>query len=177
MIIFVTGGARSGKSSFALKAASGLGGRKAYVATAQPLDDEMKERIERHRRDRGLEWQTHEEPVNVAALLRELEGRDVVIIDCLTLWLSNVMFEGKDIEGEIEDLVSAMRDFKKTLFVVSNEVGMGIVPDNETARRFRDFAGMLNQKVAAGADEAYLIVSGIPLEIKGSESEMGRENA
>jgi adenosylcobinamide kinase/adenosylcobinamide-phosphate guanylyltransferase len=166
-IIFITGGARSGKSSFALERAATHEGKKAYVATAQALDDEMKERIERHKKERGSEWDTFEEPTGVAQTLLPL-GRvyDVIVIDCLTIWLSNVMLSEGEVGGEVEGLINALREVKANVFVVSNEVGMGIVPDNETARRFRDVAGLLNQKVADAADEAYLVVSGMPVRIK-----------
>ena len=166
-IIFITGGARSGKSSLALEKAAKHEGKKAYVATAQALDAEMKERIDRHRKERGSDWDTFEEPTDVAQSLVPL-GRvyDVIIIDCLTIWLSNHMFSEGEVGGEVEGLIAALKESKTNVFVVSNEVGMGIVPDNETARLFRDMAGSLNQKVADVADEAYLVVSGMPVRIK-----------
>lgn len=164
-ITFITGGARSGKSSFALREASLVKGKKAYLATAQALDAEMKERIERHRKERGPDWDTFEEPTDVAQALLGREY-DVVIIDCLTIWLSNLMLSGNDMEKETEALIKALREVDAHVFVVSNEVGMGIVPDNELARRFRDLAGSLNQKVADVADEAYMVVSGLPVRIK-----------
>jgi adenosylcobinamide kinase/adenosylcobinamide-phosphate guanylyltransferase len=166
-IIFITGGARSGKSSLALEKAAKHEGQKAYVATAQALDSEMKERIDRHRKERGSDWDTFEEPNDVAQALVPL-GRvyDVIIIDCLTIWLSNIMFSEGEVDGEIEGLMDALKKLKTNVFLVSNEVGMGIVPDNETARIFRDMAGTLNQKVADMADEAYLVVSGISMKIK-----------
>jgi adenosylcobinamide kinase/adenosylcobinamide-phosphate guanylyltransferase len=168
-IVFVTGGARSGKSGFALSEALKIGGKKAFLATAEATDKEMKDRIQRHRDDRGSGWKTYEEPVRIARLLREIDARyPVVVIDCLTLWLANVMMSGLDEEKEGDRLLSALKAMKKAkVIVVSNEVGMGIVPENELARRFRDAAGRLNQRVAAIADEAYVTVSGIPLKIKG----------
>jgi adenosylcobinamide kinase/adenosylcobinamide-phosphate guanylyltransferase len=166
-IIFITGGARSGKSSFALESAAKHEGKRAYVATAQALDSEMKERIERHRKERGSEWDTFEEPMDLAKALPPLGSvYDVIIIDCLTIWLSNLMLSEVEVGREVEGLITALREVNTNVFVVSNEVGMGIVPDNETARRFRDMAGSLNQKVADAADEAYLVVSGIPVRIK-----------
>ncbi len=170
-IIFVTGGARSGKSSFALKEASLVPGRKVFIATAEAIDPEMKERIERHRRDRGTEWETHEEPLNVSKAIGESGRYAVVLLDCLTLWLSNVMWTGSDVQMEIDNLVCTVKRFpdnsSATLFIVSNEVGMGIVPENETARRFRDLAGALNQRVAEISREVYWTVAGIPVKIKG----------
>jgi adenosylcobinamide kinase/adenosylcobinamide-phosphate guanylyltransferase len=169
-IYFVTGGARSGKSAFAEKLASGLTGRRAYLATAQALDPEMAARIEKHRKDRGSVWDTYEEPLAVTELLKKLSGRyDVVLLDCLTLWLSNVMAH-TDGDGAVsaraDELVAAIQGFGGACIVVSNEVGLGIVPDNPLARKFRDFAGMLNQKVAHTADEVYFTAAGIPMKIK-----------
>ena len=166
-IIFITGGARSGKSSFAIAEASKAKGKKAYIATAEALDDEMKERIERHRKQRGNEWDTYEEPLEIGEVIKEIEGRfEVVVIDCLTLWLSNLMMTDNDIGKEIEGFVSSLSTIHCSLYIVSNEVGMGIVPENEMARRFRDLAGMLNQRVAEIADEVYMAVAGIPVKIK-----------
>ncbi|MBI4688889.1 MAG: bifunctional adenosylcobinamide kinase/adenosylcobinamide-phosphate guanylyltransferase [Nitrospirae bacterium] len=166
-IVFITGGARSGKSSFALKEASKIKGKRAYIATAEALDEEMKERIKLHRKHRGNKWDTYEEPLKIGTLIKEIHGKyDVIIVDCLTLWLSNLMLNNKTIEKEIESFILSLSTIHCSLFTVSNEVGMGIVPENEMARRFRDMAGRLNQKVAEIADEGYLIVSGIPLKIK-----------
>ena len=168
-IVLVTGGARSGKSNFALSEALKFTGEKAFVATAEATDEEMEERIKRHKRDRGGGWKTFEEPISIAPLVKEIDGRyPVIIVDCFTLWLANVMMSGLDAERETGRLIAALRALKKSrVFVVSNEVGMGIVPENELARRFRDMAGRLNQKVAGIADEVYVTFSGIPVKIKG----------
>jgi adenosylcobinamide kinase/adenosylcobinamide-phosphate guanylyltransferase len=167
-VVFITGGARSGKSSFALKEASKIKGKKAFIATLQPLDEEMKARVQRHKAERSTEWNTFEEPLDLKKLLGQLNDYSVVLIDCLTLWLSNLMLKGRDIDLEIEELISALNSKRENLwvFVVSNEVGMGIVPENKMARQFRDVAGMLNQKMAQIADEVYFLVSGMPLKIK-----------
>ena len=170
-IVFITGGARSGKSSFALKEASLVQGRKAFIATAEAIDAEMKERIERHRRDRGAGWETCEEPLQVQRRSRKCRTvYDVLVLDCLTIWLSNVMWAGSDVHLEIEDLVCTIKRFSEnspaSLFIVSNEVGMGIVPENEMARKFRDLAGFLNQRVAEVSGEVYWTVAGIPVKIK-----------
>jgi adenosylcobinamide kinase/adenosylcobinamide-phosphate guanylyltransferase len=169
-LYFITGGARSGKSSFAEKLAENSAGKRAYIATAQALDPEMVERIERHRKRRGSVWDTFEEPLAVAELIAKLKGRyAVALLDCVTLWLSNVMARTDDDEavlGRADGLAGALRDFNGTCIVVSNEVGLGIVPDNPIARRFRDLAGTVNQKLAQAADEAYLMTSGMPLKIK-----------
>jgi adenosylcobinamide kinase/adenosylcobinamide-phosphate guanylyltransferase len=169
-IIFITGGARSGKSSFAEKLAKDLAGKRAYIATAQALDPEMAAKIEKHRKDRDIAWDTYEEPLAVAELLRKLSGRyQVVLLDCLTLWLSNVMAHanGDDaVTARSQELAAAIADFDGSCIVVSNEVGLGIVTDNPLARKFRDFAGMLNQKIAQAADEVYFTAAGIPVKIK-----------
>lgn len=168
-LIFITGGARSGKSSFALGEASKAGGRRAFVATLEPMDDEMRKRVELHRDERGEGWETLEEPLKLAELFKELQGEyEVAVVDCLTLWLSNVMREGRGVSAEIDALAEAIDEAAKAmrLYVVSNEVGMGIVPENEMAREFRDHAGILNQRVADIADEVFLMASGIPVRIK-----------
>ncbi|MHB8846519.1 MAG: bifunctional adenosylcobinamide kinase/adenosylcobinamide-phosphate guanylyltransferase [Nitrospirota bacterium] len=169
-VTFITGGARSGKSAFAEKLALDIAGKRAYLATAQALDAEMVARIEHHRQRRGAAWDTYEEPLAVAELLKKLSGRyGVVLLDCLTLWLSNVMARsGEDsvVMQRGEELVAAIKAFSGSCIIVSNEVGLGIVPDNALARRFRDLAGFVNQRVAHAADEAYLLTSGIPLKIK-----------
>ncbi|NOZ25047.1 MAG: bifunctional adenosylcobinamide kinase/adenosylcobinamide-phosphate guanylyltransferase [Nitrospirae bacterium] len=173
-LIFVTGGARSGKSSFALKKASSVPGRKAYIATAEALDEEMAERIRRHRAERGRDWITLEAPVGLPATIQSIkDDYSVILVDCLTLWLSNVICTARTgVEQEIDGLVEVLREFRtsacrSSLYLVSNEVGMGIVPENRLARLFRDMAGRLNQEVAGVADEVYLVVSGIPLKVKG----------
>ena len=166
-IIFIIGGARSGKSSFALKEASTIPGKKAYIATAEALDSEMKVRIERHKKDRGNNWDTYEEPLKIAEIFREIKDKyNVIVIDCLTLWLSNLMHSNKDIKSEIKSFCSSLSTVHCPLFTVSNEVGMGIVPDNEMAREFRDMTGVLNQKIAEMADEVYAVTAGIPVKIK-----------
>jgi adenosylcobinamide kinase/adenosylcobinamide-phosphate guanylyltransferase len=167
--VFIIGGARSGKSAFAEKLASELAGKRAYLATAQALDPEMAARIEKHRKDRGLAWDTYEEPLAVAELLKKLSGRyDVVLIDCLTLWLSNVIAhtDGDVVSFRSDELVAAINNFNGVCIIVSNEVGLGIVPDNPLARKFRDLAGILNQRVALTANDVYFTAAGIPVKIK-----------
>lgn len=180
-ITFIIGGARSGKSSFATNEALKIDGKKAYVATAEALDSEMKERIEKHKKDRGNEWDTYEEPLNISGLIKKIESSyRVIVLDCLTLWLSNILHITQTPEKEVQRLIKELKAFKNSslvsasggrhsslIFIVSNEVGMGIVPENEMARKFRDMAGFLNQKVAEIADEVYLVTAGIPMKIKG----------
>jgi adenosylcobinamide kinase/adenosylcobinamide-phosphate guanylyltransferase len=169
-IYFITGGARSGKSAFAEQLATDIAGKRAYLATAQALDAEMVARIEHHRKRRGSAWDTYEEPLAVAELFRKLAGRyQVVLLDCVTLWLSNIMARSEKDDGilsRVDDLITALKAFGGTCIVVSNEVGLGIVPDNALARRFRDLAGILNQKIARSADNAYFLAAGIPMKIK-----------
>ena len=171
-LIFITGGARSGKSKLALQLAERAGGKVAFIATARAGDDEMAERILIHKKSRPKEWTTIEEPMDVPSAISKAADHDVVIIDCLTLLLSNLMLEDNGLDetgrilGKIEDLVKVSRSFKGTVIVVSNEVGMGIVPESELARKFRDLAGRANQIMANAADEVYLCVSGIPLKLK-----------
>jgi adenosylcobinamide kinase/adenosylcobinamide-phosphate guanylyltransferase len=169
-IIFITGGARSGKSQFALELAQNFPGPKAYLATAQPLDREMAERIRRHKRNRSKDWQTLEEPLRVSEILKERGDHfRLILIDCLTLWISNGLmahWTEKKFLQEAGRLRKACRDTRCSLIIVSNEVGLGIVPDNPSARMFRDLSGLIHQKVAQQADEVYFMVAGIPLKIK-----------
>lgn len=182
-IIFIIGGARSGKSSFALYEAEKIEGKKLFIATAQPLDAEMKARIERHRKERGQNWDTAEVHIKIGETLKtKCTFYKVILIDCLTLWLSNVMgvhAKTSDMNTKIVETINTLvddlqnirhslrcSDDLSSIFIVSNEVGMGIVPGNRSARIFRDMAGQLNQKVAQIADEVYLIVSGLPLQLK-----------
>jgi adenosylcobinamide kinase/adenosylcobinamide-phosphate guanylyltransferase len=146
-----------------------LPGKKVYIATAQALDDEMKDRIAKHKTERGSDWNTMEEPVRISDAVRSAAREyDVVLIDCLTLWLSNLLCSDADVENEVEVLFDSLPIARHAsqLFIVSNEVGQGIVPDNALARRFRDLAGHLNRKVAGIADEVYLVTAGIPIKIK-----------
>lgn len=171
MIALIIGGTRSGKSSFALTRASGEpGNTRAYIATAEALDEEMTERIERHRRERSADWTTFEEPLELASLLKDTSDQfDRILVDCLTVWLSNRMLSRPELADQaIGDLVQALQETRHAahFFLVTNEVGMGIVPENALARTFRDLAGLLNQRIAAIADEVWLVTAGIPLKIK-----------
>uniref|UniRef100_B0SYB4 Bifunctional adenosylcobalamin biosynthesis protein n=1 Tax=Caulobacter sp. (strain K31) TaxID=366602 RepID=B0SYB4_CAUSK len=166
----VLGGARSGKSAFALGAAEArtaeTGGRLVMIATAQAFDSEMAERIARHRGDRGPAWTTLEAPLDLAGALAGLGADDVVVVDCLTLWLSNLMLDERDVAARAAELVAAVGRFEGALWLVSNEVGFGIVPDNALARRFRDEAGRLHQALAQAADAVTLVVAGLTLRLK-----------
>ncbi len=169
--LLVLGGARSGKSRYAQGRIEALPvgptGRLAYLATAQAFDAEMAERIALHRDDRGPRWITLEEPVDLAATIRRAAcDADAVLIDCLTLWLSNLMLADRDLDGPVTDLRAVLAAPPCPLVLVSNEVGLGIVPENALARRFRDEAGRLNQAVAAKVDEVQFLAAGLPLKLK-----------
>lgn len=167
-LILVGGGSRSGKSTYSLQLARERGQRRAFIATAQAFDDEMRSRIVRHREERAASFETIEEPYEVTVALRSIGGRyDVAVVDCLTLWLSNLLLAGRaDLEAAMHDLVEAARSSPVGCILVTNEVGCGIVPENALARRFRDLAGTLNQRCAAAAQEAYLLAFGIPIRLK-----------
>jgi len=165
--LFVIGGARSGKSRYAQGRAEATGLSPLFIATAQAYDDEMRERIERHRADRGPQWRTVEAPVDLAGALRAHDAPDrVLLVDCLTLWVTNLMLGGQDVADATEDLARALNDARGAVILVANEVGLGIVPDNALARRFRDAAGIVNQKIAAVANEVQLLAAGLPLCLK-----------
>jgi len=182
-LILVTGGARSGKSTFAEEKAKELGQKVLYVATSKPIDDEMKQRIEKHRSQRPAQWETLEEYKNLdTALLNIIQGKDAVLLDCITILVTNVMLDGcydwdnltrdkvEEIENlvqhQIERLISLSKMSEVPFILVTNEVGMGVVPPSAIGRDFRDIAGRVNQILAKVADEVYFCVSGIPMRIK-----------
>lgn len=174
-VIFVTGGARSGKSSHAENLAKGFGAPLGYLATAQAFDGEMTDRIKLHQERRGPEWSTIEEPLHLPQALASHDGQcAVILVDCLTLWLSNLLFRYEELEENIQEriledlqrLKTTLHDMTTPVILVSNEVGMGIVPEHPLGRMFRDLAGLANQRMAALADEAWLVVSGIPMRLK-----------
>jgi adenosylcobinamide kinase/adenosylcobinamide-phosphate guanylyltransferase len=162
----VTGGARSGKSALAERLARAGGGPLTYIATAEPLDDEMRDRIARHRDGRGAGWHTVEAPRDLAGALGAVAS-GTVLVDCATLWLGNRMLDGADPAGDARDLVAALAGCRGRVVVVTNEVGSGIVPDNALARRFRDSQGRLNQRLAAEAGLVVAVIAGLPLVLKG----------
>jgi adenosylcobinamide kinase/adenosylcobinamide-phosphate guanylyltransferase len=165
--LFVIGGARSGKSRYAQGRAEAAGGTPVFVATAEAFDDEMRARIAQHRADRDARWRTVEAPSDLPAAIDALnDSAAVVLVDCLTLWVSNLLLADDDIAAASAQLCAAIGRFKGSLILVANEVGLGIVPDNALARRFRDAAGQLNQAVAAAADEVVLLAAGLPLTLK-----------
>jgi len=165
-IILITGGARSGKSVRAEARACAYAGKPVYVATAEALDAEMRERIAKHRARRGSEWLEHETPLELVPALDATDGGGARLVDCLTLWLSNLMHAGRDWSKETTRLSDALRTQKSPVVLVTNEVGLGIVPDNALARQFRDAAGIMNQMIAQAADEVELVVAGLPMRVK-----------
>ncbi|NLS04939.1 bifunctional adenosylcobinamide kinase/adenosylcobinamide-phosphate guanylyltransferase [Rhizobium sp. P32RR-XVIII] len=165
---FVLGGARSGKSRFAEQLVTDSRLERHYVATGRAWDEEMRERIAKHRADRGALWTTHEEPLELVACLSAIDGEGrAILVDCLTLWVTNLMMEERDMAAEFTALAGWLPKARARLVLVSNEVGLGIVPENRMARDFRDHAGRLHQMIAAEAAEVYFIAAGLPLKMKG----------
>ena len=166
MIIFITSGARSGKSQYAVKIAKETGEEVTFVATCIPADNEMRQRIEEHKKARPSGWHTVEEGLNLPEAIAKI-ATPVIILDCLTLWVSNLMGAKMDVEEASKELFDTLKKVRGRAIVVSNEVGDGIVPNNRLVRKFRDIAGVVNQWMAQVADEVYLMVVGIPVKIKG----------
>lgn len=165
-IVLITGGARSGKSRRAEARAHASPGRPVYIATAEALDAEMEARIAQHRARRGNDWIEREAPLNLVQALTETDGGGARLVDCLTLWLSNLLHTGRNWSDEAALLTAALRQQKSPVILVTNEVGLGIVPDNALARAFRDAAGLVNQRVAEVADEVEFVVAGLPMKVK-----------
>lgn len=168
-ITFITGGQKSGKSNFALKLVEEDHDRLCYVATALTLDDEMKERVRRHKEERSSKWNVIEESVNIKdAVMANKDDYDVFLIDCMTLWMSNLMMSTNDddILDMVHDFINTVRSTKAHVIIISNEVGNGIIPENKIARRFVDLSGKVNQMIAQGSDEVFLMTVGISQKIK-----------
>lgn len=173
-VIFIIGGCRSGKSRHALEIADRISGnKKIFIATCIPHDAEMKRRVDRHQKERGQDWQTVEAPVHLPRTIVECSRRaSVLLVDCLTLWISNLLMETENdevIDEQILNLIQSLASAGCPVVIVSNEVGAGIVPENKLARRFRDLVGAANQAVAAQADRVVWMVAGIPVKIKGND--------
>ncbi|MBW2055166.1 MAG: bifunctional adenosylcobinamide kinase/adenosylcobinamide-phosphate guanylyltransferase [Deltaproteobacteria bacterium] len=168
--ILVIGGCRSGKSSHALNLANQIPGHKIFIATCMPHDKEMEERVLLHKKQRSRAWTTLEVPVRLSEeISKNSQKENVILVDCLTLWISNLILENNDqenIDGHIRKLVQSLEKSQCPIILVSNEVGTGIVPENRLARRFRDIAGFTNQRVAACADNVIWMVAGIPVGVK-----------
>ena len=181
-IVLITGGVRSGKSSFAEKLAGNIGRKITFIATAQALDEEMTDRIAEHQSNRPRHWETYEEPYQIAQVIQKVgEKTEVVLIDCLTLLVSNLMQDyledtsnnnlAKSIIKQVKEIVRESLQCSATVIIVSNEVGLGLVPANPMGRFFRDILGQVNQIIGADADRVYLMTAGIPLLIKGKSDE------
>jgi adenosylcobinamide kinase/adenosylcobinamide-phosphate guanylyltransferase len=169
--MLVLGGAKSGKSSFALNVCNSLNKKRIFLATAQAFDKEMEDRIRRHQAERGSGWRTIEEPLKVAETIGSLDSEDtVILLDCVTLWLNNLYMEyGEDqetIDEAIEKLARQLTDIRGAVVVVSNEVGMGIVPDNQLSRTYRDTAGYMNQRIARLSVKVVVVLAGLPMVLK-----------
>ena len=172
-IIFLLGGARSGKSQFAIKLAKKDARKVAFIATCVGLDREMEKRISLHKKNRPSNWQTFEAPKDIALLLKKIGPKfEIIIIDCLTLLVSDLLLKGlreEAIENKINKILAALKKIKAKSIIVSNEVGLGIVPKNKLARDFRDIAGRTNQIVAEKSDEVFFMLAGISIKIKNSK--------
>jgi adenosylcobinamide kinase/adenosylcobinamide-phosphate guanylyltransferase len=165
-VILITGGARSGKSKRAETRVRAFPGRPVYIATAEALDAEMDERIANHRARRGTDWIEREVPLDLVPALVATDGGGARLVDCLTLWLSNLMHAERDWSRAVAELADALPRLASSVVLVTNEVGLGIVPDNALARSFRDAAGIMNQTIAGVADEVEFVVAGLPMKLK-----------
>lgn len=178
-IVFITGGSRSGKSMYAQNIAESISGVRTYIATCPYIDKEMEERIRKHKEARqASSWQTIEETADLAGALRRATGSQVILIDCLTLWINNLMYEaeqqGKYLNEEMigarcKEVLGVCEDLSGTIIFVTNEVGMGIIPENHASRLYRDLVGRCNQIMADRADAVTFMVSGVPMNIKGEK--------
>ena len=172
--ILIVGGARAGKSRYALQCAEDVvskkgesGVERVFVATAQRSDAEMSARIDRHRSERDAAWRTVEEPLDICdVMLEECRRRSVVVVDCLTLWLNNLMLHDRDVDAEVERLASCLGEIDGDLIIVSNELGLGLVPDTALGRVYRDAHGVMNRVVAEKCDRVVLMVAGLPIMLK-----------
>ncbi len=166
MKIFVLGGVKSGKSRFALKLAEKFQPPRLFLATAEPIDHEMQEKIKRHQAERGKDWETLEEPLEISHSISQVKNYGVCLIDCLTVWLGNLWYYKRALDVEIERFLKALRNAEGNFILVSNEIGLGVVPAESTVRKYIDALGTLNQEVALICDKVYLVVAGLPVIIK-----------
>jgi len=167
--VLVLGGARSGKTAFGESLALRSGSSPVYVATAEVLDGEMRDRVASHQAGRADQFSTIEEPLALSkALIKAAKSHDVILVDCLTLWITNLLLSGDNVANQVEKLAQTLRQLDNTrVILVSNEVGLGIVPDNAMARTFRDLAGSAHQRLAEICDDVYFVVAGLPMTLKG----------
>ena len=173
--ILITGGVRSGKSRFALFLTREFAQQKIFIATAQPFDPEIKKRIERHQEERGKSFSTLEEPLYLSKAMDSLPPNGVAVIDCLTLWLNNLLFHFKDNENRVTEqidlLINSLETSLSTVIVITNETGWGIIPTNKLSRQFIEKMGLINQRIAANSDEVILLVAGLPYWMKGKKND------
>lgn len=168
-IILITGSVRSGKSDFALKLAEISKKKVVFLATCIPQDEEMRQRVKKHKLNRPKDWKTIEESINICSVIEKTKETKLVVIDCLTLWISNLILSGKpekEIFKRINSFIKTLKQTRASVIIVSNEVGWGIVPENKLARMFRDIIGITHQKVSRISSDVYLIIGGLPLKIK-----------
>lgn len=169
--VLVLGGARSGKTAFAESVTLRTGKSPAYLATAEILDAEMEERVQLHREQRAARFHTIEEPIELGEAIRAAaETHDAILVDCLTLWITNLIMADRNVADAVDDLIETLASTQASVILVSNEVGLGIVPDNAMARMFRDLAGAAHQRLAEICDEAYFIVAGLPITLKAAKA-------
>jgi len=180
-IILITGGSRGGKSRYALSLADNISGTKVFLATAEPLDEFMKKKIQNHQEERKGEFLTIEEPVYLAKAIKTMNTNpSLIVIDCLTVWVNNLLHylanDKKKIRGEIDNFLQTIKESSADIIMVTNEIGLGVIPENPLVRDFIDELGLLNQKISEFADEVIFMVSGIPQKIKGEtyHAEMDR---
>jgi len=167
-VTLVLGGARSGKSRFAETLVLETGKRPVYIATAEAQDDEMRQRIRQHRARRDVRWKTLESPLELIRGIKNESGDNrAILVDCLTLWLTNLMIYERNVSSQCDGLVYLLKETRSDIVLVANEVGLGIVPEHRLARQFRDYAGQLNQAIAAIAHRVYFVAAGLPLTLKG----------
>lgn len=169
MVTVITGGIKSGKTSFGLKIGKGYN-KKLYIATAEPFDEEMKNKIDRHRYERGDEWKTLEEPIDLIAALKKSKKYPFTLIDCITMWLNNLFYYKKDIEKEIDNFIEYIKQIDNNIVIITNEIGLGVIPHDPLTRRYINILGILNQKIADLADEVIFMISGQPSFIKVSKN-------
>ncbi len=170
-LTLVTGGIKSGKSSLALKMGEEIIGHRAFIATALPLDDEMQQKIKLHQEERGSRWTTFEEPKDIISLIDGITNKfDVILIDCLTLWLSNLLtvyhMDSAAIQQKYKELIACLKKQDANIIIVTNEVGMGIIPSDSLSRSFQNLLGKLNREIAQLADNVFFMVSGLPVKVK-----------
>ena len=171
-LILVIGGVRSGKSSFAVNLAKKSKKKPVFIATCKPLDKEMVTRVKKHQSSRPKSWKTVEEDINLSSVIKKLKVDNVAIIDCLTLWICNLLMANlskKKIDAKIKEFIDALKATEATIIIVSNEIGWGIVPENKLSREFRDIIGLLHQRVAKVSSQVHLMVAGLSLPVKRSK--------